>query len=430
MMNAAYASGGSAAPAEISGALNAEIVLIPAACMMIGSLAVLCLRVSERVQACFQNLSAGILIAAIGNELFPLMNNGVEGATTPPTQQESILGICGGFVIGVCFMFGIDAAVDCISGDDDDDDDAGGEDMEAGLLNDAAGNDDEQLPSLAWYKQFAPVSRLRQKQPEVEKNVQLLTQAIENGSDICAVDEVVHRLSFFVDSAQRSLSPKKELDAAAKAKLREHAKELQDDYAALQTATTAKEARASLHKISEHLDHLHEDHIETRFKRWAPVSPPPAEGDLSEEIPIATLFAVAVDASVDGVLIGLALAADKTAGLSMAIATCIEMAFLGLSFSATVQNATRSTAKHILCVSIPPLCLFGCGILGHAAGAALQSSQGLFIGFISFAIVALLFLVTQELLTEAREVAGETFYINVMFFVGLLGGMMLDKVIG
>ena len=156
-----------------------------------------------------------------------------------------------------------------------------------------------------------------------------------------------------------------------------------------------QEASASLRKLSALLTHLHEDHIETRFKRWKPLSPPPADAELSEEIPWATLFAVAVDATVDGILIGLSLSADKTAGLSMAIATCIEMAFLGLSFSATIQNVTRSTCKHVAAVLVPPLCLFGAGIVGHVAGSSLQSSQGLFIGFISFAIVALLFLVTQ-----------------------------------
>lgn len=271
---------------------------------------------------------------------------------------------------------------------------------------------------------------MKQRQPEVERNLDQLNKAIDEGADICAIDQLVHQLSFLVDNARRSLSPKKELDSCAKAKLQQHAQELQEQYDHLRGANTALEASLALDMISSSLDHLHEDHVETRFKRWKPVSPPPTNAELSEEIPWATLFAVAVDAMVDGVLIGLALAADKTAGLSMAIATCIEMAFLGLSFSATIQNVTRNTLKHVLIVMVPPVCLFGAGILGHVAGASLQSSQSVFIGFISFAIVALLFLVTQELLAEAREVAGESFYINVMFFVGLLGGLMLDRLIG
>ena len=79
---------------------------------------------------------------------------------------------------------------------------------------------------------------------------------------------------------------------------------------------------------------------------------------------------------------------------------------------------------------VPPLVILGAGVAGHEAGSALQSSQGVFIAFIAFAIVALLFLVTQELLKEAGEVAGESIVINMMFFIGLLGGIILDKVLG
>merc|ERR1712046_194781 len=101
--------------------------------------------------------------------------------------------------------------------------------------------------------------------------------------------------------------------------------------------------------------------------------------------------------------------------------------FLGLSFSATIQNVTRSLCKHVVIVCVPPLVLVGLGIAGHELGHQLQSSQGLFIGFISFAIVALLLLVTQELLKEASEM--DSLLINVMFFVGLLAGILMDKIL-
>ena len=63
-------------------------------------------------------------------------------------------------------------------------------------------------------------------------------------------------------------------------------------------------------------------------------------------------------------------------------------------------------------------------------GSALESSQAVFIGVIAFALVALLYLVTQELLVEAREVSGEAgIWIRITFFVGVFGGLILDKVL-
>ena len=37
---------------------------------------------------------------------------------------------------------------------------------------------------------------------------------------------------------------------------------------------------------------------------------------------------------------------------------------------------------------------------------------------------------TQELLREAQEVAGENIIINMMFFVGLLLGVLMDRALG
>ena len=54
---------------------------------------------------------------------------------------------------------------------------------------------------------------------------------------------------------------------------------------------------------------------------------PRPEQVLTEEIPWGIFAAVSVDAAVDGILIGLAYVASSVAGLSMTIATCIEMGF-------------------------------------------------------------------------------------------------------
>merc|ERR1712137_997209 len=147
---------------------------------------------------------------------------------------------------------------------------------------------------------------------------------------------------------------------------------------------------------------------------------------VSDKISWPLVGGVTTDAAVDGLLIGLAFSASPGAGWSMSIATCIEMGFLGLTFSATLQSETHSRVKIVGISIVPPTVLLLSGVAGHALGILLESTPDLFIGFIAFSIVALLFLVTQELLAEAHKLEGDKF-VNVMFFVGLLGGILLEK---
>ena len=108
----------------------------------------------------------------------------------------------------------------------------------------------------------------------------------------------------------------------------------------------------------------------------------------------------------------------------------LQMGFLGISFSAQIKSSTNSVLKHIIVCVIPPLFILGSGIVGREIGNSLQENQGVFIGFVAFSIVAILFLVTQELLREAQEFAGENILINMMFFVGLLLGVLMDRALG
>merc|ERR1740138_562273 len=77
----------------------------------------------------------------------------------------------------------------------------------------------------------------------------------------------------------------------------------------------------------------------------------------------------------------------------------------------------------------PALMLLIAGVAGNRAGRLLEENPGMFIGFISFSIVALLFLVTQELLREAQEIAGNSSFVNGMLFVGLLAGILMEKLL-
>jgi len=143
--------------------------------------------------------------------------------------------------------------------------------------------------------------------------------------------------------------------------------------------------------------------------------------------PFAFTVAVLVDSAVDGMLIGLSSAAGASAGFVMALALAIEMGFLGLTYSSTMQ-------KQPLCISLPclvaapALLVLGAGG-GAGAAAAVSGNLALHTGLVSFGIASLLYLVTEELLLEAHE--GQTedhvWYVDIFFFVGFLASFLLEK---
>ena len=130
---------------------------------------------------------------------------------------------------------------------------------------------------------------------------------------------------FVIDKARRSLLPKAPLNEDAKQEMQTHIEDLRKQISLFKEQRTRAGVRASLKTISDMLKHIHDEHVDERFSRWKIKPVPHEDAALSENIPWATVFAVIVDSGVDGVLIGLALAAKEAAGISMAIATCIEM---------------------------------------------------------------------------------------------------------
>ena len=68
--------------------------------MLLGSWLLMRVRVGERLLASFQNLSAGLVLAAVASELFPML------AASP--TNSSLGGLTVGFVCGLLVVFGVE----------------------------------------------------------------------------------------------------------------------------------------------------------------------------------------------------------------------------------------------------------------------------------------------------------------------------------
>lgn len=134
------------------------------------------------------------------------------------------------------------------------------------------------------------------------------------------------------------------------------------------------------------------------------------------------IITVAVDVFIDGLLIGIGLSEGGKTGLLLAIALTGQLAFLGLAVSAALSDSGASrrfvtgTTAGLAALIIPG------GLLGYYALGGL--SGGPLSGVIAFATVALLYLVTEELLIEAHE-APETSISTSLFFVGFLALLLV-----
>ena len=141
--------------------------------------------------------------------------------------------------------------------------------------------------------------------------------------------------------------------------------------------------------------------------------------------PVAMLGAVGVDILIDGLVLGLAFIAGAKAGLLLTIALTLEVLFLGLTMTTELGETVRSKARIFAITAGIALLL--------PIGAALATPVAAFppviiAGFLSFGLMALLYLVTEELLVEAHE-KPDTPLISAMFFIGFLGLLLIEELL-
>lgn len=131
---------------------------------------------------------------------------------------------------------------------------------------------------------------------------------------------------------------------------------------------------------------------------------------------------VGLDVLVDGLVLGAAATAGERAGLLLTVALTLEVLFLGLSLAPELAEKF-GTRGRVLAVIGALLLLLPLGAAGGGLIAVLPRFwQDC---FLAFALVALLYLVVEELLAEAHQ-QPDTPLATALFFVGFLGLLILD----
>nr|WP_206069569.1 transporter [Novosphingobium olei] len=142
--------------------------------------------------------------------------------------------------------------------------------------------------------------------------------------------------------------------------------------------------------------------------------------------PVGMVSAIGIDIFIDGLVLGLAFLAGEKAGVLLTIALTLEVLFLGLTVTAELGETIRSRAQ-IVALSVALALLLPLGTLA-ATPVALLPAQ-VITGFLAFGLIALLYLVAEELLVEAHE-QPDSPLITAMFFVGFLALLMIEESLG
>lgn len=139
--------------------------------------------------------------------------------------------------------------------------------------------------------------------------------------------------------------------------------------------------------------------------------------------PVGLTIAATADVFIDGFVLGLSFLHGAREGLLLTIALTLELLFLGLSVAASLGSATKAKVFAVtagVVVALP---------IGTAAGLMLDGlPTNTLTSFYAFGLIALLYLVTEELLKEAHEIE-DTALMPIAFFAGFIGLIFLEELL-
>ena len=142
--------------------------------------------------------------------------------------------------------------------------------------------------------------------------------------------------------------------------------------------------------------------------------------------PVGLISVTGIDILVDGLVLGIAFATGAKAGILLTVALTIEVLFLGLTVANELGEGGASKGQVVGLTAALVLLLPLGALLGGPVGSLPAAVQA---GFLAFALIALLYLVTEELLVAAHG-AEDRPWVTAMFFAGFLLLLLLDGMIG
>jgi len=152
----------------------------------------------------------------------------------------------------------------------------------------------------------------------------------------------------------------------------------------------------------------------------------PDEAPGSATLPMGLLTGVGIDILIDGLLLGIGFAAGAKEGLLLGIALTIEVLSLGLATAVELRQDGQTKARAVgIVAALSALLVLGAGVGITVLKGASDNVMEL---VLSFGLAALLFLVTEELLTEAHE-EPESPWLTSAFFLGFLVFLILGMLV-
>ena len=141
---------------------------------------------------------------------------------------------------------------------------------------------------------------------------------------------------------------------------------------------------------------------------------------------IGLATAGAVDLLIDGFLMGVAFSISKESGILLTIAIAFEVLFLGFTFSVSFANRGVQKFGVVIILSSMALLVFLGGLLGYLVLGVFEPDWQ--VSAMAFGAVALLYLVSEELLVEAHE-EGMTSAGPLLLLVGFGAMLVLAMVL-
>ena len=106
------------------------------------------------------------------------------------------------------------------------------------------------------------------------------------------------------------------------------------------------------------------------------------------------------------------------------------MSFLGMAYASRLVKCTGSTKlMRDIALYTPPLIMFLSTGIGAALASSAENLPMVYIAFVAFGSVALLYLVCNELLIEAKNAQsedGERWWISLCIFFGVYLVLIMD----